>query len=64
MLLLEYSRRQRFHGIVITHVYCSLGNDRTMIQLFIHKVHGASADLHTLLQRLPLGVQSWKRGKE
>jgi len=64
MLLFEYSRRQRFHAIVVAHVYCSLHYDRTMIQLFIDQVHRAASDLDPLLERLPLGVQAGKRGQE
>ena len=64
MLLLEYSRRQGFHAIVIAHIYCSLRDDWTVIQLLIHQVHGAAADLHALLERLSLGVQARKRRKE
>ena len=35
-----------------------------MIQMLIHKVHGAAAELHTVLERLPLRLQSWERGQQ
>src|SRR5579862_158141 len=44
--------------------HCLLHDDRTVIEFFIHKMHRATRNLHTVCERLLLGFQSGERGQQ
>jgi len=50
--------------IVLENRDASLDDDWAGIRSFIHQVDGAARNLHPVLDRLPLGVQSRERRKQ
>ena len=49
MFLFQDAQSQRFHRIVVEHRDNRLGDDRTRVHTFIHKVHGAAGEFDTVI---------------
>ena len=64
MLFVEYSSRQRLDRVVFMNRDRVLHNYRAVIEMFVDQVNCAAADFDSVLQRLPLRVQSGERGQK
>src|SRR5438445_10242790 len=60
VFLLEDAPRERVLVIGIEHWHSLLNDDGSMIEVLIHKMHGAAADFGAVIQGLPLRVQAGK----
>ena len=58
MLLGEDARGKRFVRVVIAHGHDGLRQDRPGVQIFVHQMHGAAAELHAVFERLPLRLEA------
>src|SRR5579871_2851727 len=54
MLFLENARRKRRFRVAVFYRHRGLQDDRAVIQILVDKMHGASTDLHAVLERLAL----------
>lgn len=64
MLLFQNALRQRAWGVAREHRHDTLDDDRSAIELRCHQVHRHSTDLHAMLDRLSLSLESWERRKQ
>lgn len=64
MFLDQNARRHGSLGVVVEHWDRPLHDDRSAIQLLGDEVHSGTGNLHAMLQRLSLSIQSWERRKE
>ena len=58
MLLGQDARGKRFVRVVVAHGHDGLRQNRPGIEIFIHQVHGAAAELHAVFERLPLRLKA------
>ena len=61
MFFFQNPRRQRLHRVAIQHRHRGLQHDRPCIQMLVHEMHRASADLHAMSQRLRLRIQTLEK---
>ena len=64
MLLDEDPRRQRLDRVIVEHRHGGLQDDRTVVELGCHQMHGRARDAHAVFERLPLRVESGKRRQQ
>jgi hypothetical protein len=58
VLFRQYARRERLFGIARLDGHDSLGHDRAGIERFVHEMHGATAELHAIFERLALCLEA------
>src|ERR1019366_1935516 len=64
MLLDEDARGKRFIRIVIAYGHHGLRQNRPGIEILIHQMHGAAAELHAVFERLPLRLKARERRQQ
>ena len=64
MLLLEDARREAGRRVVIPNLDRPLRHDRAAVEAGVDEVHGTTGDADAVGQRLALGVDAGKGGKE
>lgn len=64
MFLLKNASRECAFIVVFEHWNGFLHNDGAMVELFVHKMHGAAGNLYAVGESLLLRLQSGKRRKQ
>jgi hypothetical protein len=64
VLLFEYPRCQCLRSVIVLNLNGALKNDWTGVQIFINKMHRASGNLYTVINRLLLDIQPRERWQE
>ena len=55
---------ERVDRVVLEHRHRRLQDDRTVVELACHEVHGRAGDADAVLERLPLRVEAGKRRQQ
>src|SRR6202790_4028455 len=64
MLFGENASGERSFSVVVEHANGGLQYNRAGVEIFVHEMHGAAGEFHSILERLALGLQARKRRQE
>ena len=64
MFLFQNARRKRLHRVAVVNGNGSLDDDGSVVEVLVHEVNGAAADLHAVFERLVLRIQAREGGEQ